>query len=164
MERVATMKKQMRDLKQIGKQMSRAPDGQVSLTDPDARSMATSGRGTGMVGYNVQTAVDTKHHMIVAYEVTNVGHDREPLAPMSYQTRDAIDEKDLTVLADRGYCKSEQILDCEQAGIKTLAPKSQTSSNKAAGLFDKADFRYIRSKDEYRCPAGQIGLMAARRA
>jgi hypothetical protein len=164
MERVATMKKQMRDLKQIGKQMSRAPDGQVSLTDPDARSIATSGRGTGMVGYNVQTALDTKHHMIVAYEVTNVGHDREQLSPMSYQTRDAIDEKDLTVLADRGYCKSEQILDCGQAGIKTLAPKSQTSSNKAAGLFDKADFRYIRSKDEYRCPAGQIGLMAARRA
>jgi hypothetical protein len=163
MERVATMKKQMRDLKQIGKQMSRGPDGQVSLTDPDARSIATSGRGTGMAGYNVQTAVDTKHHMIVAYEVTNVGHDREQLSPMSHQTRDAIDEKDLTVLADRGYYKSEQILDCEQAGIKTLAPKSQTSSNKAAGLFDKADFRYIRSKDEYRCPAGQIGLMAARR-
>jgi hypothetical protein len=91
MERVATMKKQMRNLKQIGKQMSRAPDGQVSLTDPDARSIATSGRGTGMVGYNVQTAVDTKHHMIVAYEVTNVGHDREQLSRMSYQTRDAID-------------------------------------------------------------------------
>jgi hypothetical protein len=91
MERVATMKKQMRNLKQVGKQMSRAPDGQVSLTDPDARSIATSGRRTGMVGYNVQTAVDTKHHMIVAYEVTNVGHDREQLAPMSYQTRDAID-------------------------------------------------------------------------
>ena len=85
------MKKQMRNLKQIGKQMSRAPDGQVSLTDPDARSIATSGRGTGMVGYNVQTAVDTKHHMIVAYEVTNVGHDREQRSPMSYQTRDAID-------------------------------------------------------------------------
>jgi hypothetical protein len=91
MERVATMKKQMRNLKQIRKQMSRAPDGQVSLTDPDARSIATSGRGTGMVGYNVQTAVDTKHHMIVAYEVTNVGHDREQLSPMSYQTCDAID-------------------------------------------------------------------------
>jgi hypothetical protein len=95
--------------------MLQAPDGQVSLTDPDARSMATSGRGTGMVGYNVQTAVDTKHHMIVAHEVTNVGHDREQLSPMSHQTSDAIDEKDLTVLADRGYYKGQQIYACEQA-------------------------------------------------
>jgi hypothetical protein len=111
-----------------------------------------------MVGYNVQTAVDTKHHMIVAHEVTNVGHDREQLSPMAHQTRDAIEEKDLTVLADRGYYKGEQILNCEQAGIKTLVPKPQTSNNKSAGLFDKADFLYIRSKDEYRCPAGQIAI------
>jgi transposase len=157
-QKVETVKKQMRELKQIGKQMAQAPDGQISLTDPDARSMATSGRGTGMVGYNVQTAVDTKHHMIVAHEVTNVGHDRDQLSPMSHQTRDAIDEEDLTVLADRGYYKGEQILDCEQAGIKTLVPKPQTSNNKAAGLFDKADFRYIRAKDEYRCPAGQRAI------
>jgi transposase len=157
-EKVATVKHQMRQLKQIGKQMAQAPDGQVSLTDPDARSMATSGRGTGMVGYNVQSSVDTKHHMIVAHEVTNVGHDREQLSPMAEKTSEAIDEKDLTVLADRGYYKAQQIYDCEQAGIKTLVPKPQTSNNKAAGLFDKADFRYIRSKDEYRCPAGQQAI------
>jgi transposase len=157
-EKVATVRKQMRQLKQIGKQMAQAPDGQISLTDPDARSMATSGRGTGMVGYNVQTSVDTKHHMIVAHEVTNVGHDREQLFPMAHRTRDAIDEKDLTVLADRGYYKGQQILDCEQSGIKTLVPKPQTSGNKAAGLFDKADFRYIPSKDEYRCPAGERAI------
>jgi transposase len=157
-EKVATVKRQMRQLKQIGKQMSQAPDGQISLTDPDARSMATSGRGTGMVGYNVQTAVDAKHHMIVAHEVTNVGHDREQLSPMAHQTCDAIGEDDLTVLADRGYYKGEQILDCEQAGIKTLIPKPQTSGNKAAGMFDKADFRYIPAKDEYRCPAGQRAI------
>jgi transposase len=157
-EKVATVKRQMRELKQIGKQMAQAPDGQVSLTDPDARSMATSGRGTGMVGYNVQTAVDTKHHMIVAHEVTNVGHDRDQLSPMAKKTCEAIDEKDLTVFADRGYYKSEQILDCELAGIKTLVPKSHTSGNGAVGLFDKADFRYIPAKDEYRCPAGQPAI------
>jgi transposase len=157
-EKVATVKKQMRQLKQIGKQMAQAPDGQISLTDPDARSMATSGRGTGMLGYNVQTAVDAKHHMIVAHEVTNVGHDREQLSPMAHQTRDAIDEKELTVLADRGYYTGQQILDCERAGIKTLVPKPQTSNNKALGLFDKADFRYLPSKDEYRCPAGQRAI------
>jgi transposase len=157
-QKVETVKKRMRELKQIGKQMAQAPDGQVSLTDPDARSMATSGRGTGMVGYNVQTAVDTKHHMIVAHEVTNVGHDRDQLSPMAHKTCDAIEEKDLTVFADRGYYKGEQILDCEQAGIKTLVPKPQTSGNKAAGLFDKADFRYIPAKDEYRCPAGERAI------
>ncbi len=157
-QKVETVKKQMRQLKQIGKQMAQAPDGQVSLTDPDARSMATSGRGTGMVGYNVQTAVDTKHHMIVAHEVTNVGHDRDQLSPMAQKTCDAIDEKDLTVFADRGYYKGEQIRDCELAGIKTLVPKPQTSGNKAAGLFDKADFRYIRARDEYRCPAGERAI------
>jgi Transposase DDE domain len=138
--------------------MAQAPDGQVSMTDPDARSMATSGRGTGMVGYNVQTAVDTKHHMIVAHEVTNVGHDRDQLSPMAQKTCAAIDENDLTVLADRGYFKGEQILECEQAGIKTLVPKPQTSNNKSAGLFDKADFRYIPAKDEYRCPAGERAI------
>jgi Transposase DDE domain len=157
-EKVATVKAQMRELKQIGKQMSRSPDGQISLTDPDARSMATSGRGTGMVGYNVQTAVDTKHHLIVAHEVTNSGHDRDQLSSMAHQARDAIGTDKLTVFADRGYYKGEQILDCEQAGIKTLVPKSLTSNNKAAGLFDKADFRYIPSKDEYRCPAGQRAI------
>ena len=161
--KIATVKAQMRQLRRIGKQMLKAPDGQISLTDPDARSMATSGRGTGTVGYNVQTAVDTKHHLIVAHEVTNSGHDRDQLSSMAHQARDAIGNDALTVFADRGYYKGEQIFDCEQAGIKTLIPKPQTSGNKAVGLFDKADFRFIPSKDEYRCPAGQIGLMAARR-
>jgi transposase len=153
-EKVETVKKQMRELKQIGKQMSRAPDGQISLTDPDARSMATSGRGTGIVGYNVQTAVDTKHHLIVAHEVTNSGHDRDQLSSMAHQARDAIGKD----FADRGYYKGEEILDCERTGIKTLIPKPQTSGNKAAGLFDKADFQYIASKNEYRCPAGQRAI------
>jgi transposase len=157
-DKLATVKAQIRQLKQIGKQMSQAPDGQISLTDPDARSMATSGRGTGMVGYNVQTAVDAKHHMIVAHEVTNVGHDREQLSSMAHQARDAIGQNKLTVLADRGYFKGEEIFECEQVGIKTLVPKPQTSNNKALGLFDKADFRYIPAKDEYRCPAGQRAI------
>ncbi len=157
-QKVETFKKQMRELKQIGKQMARAPDGQISLTDPDARSMATSGRGTGMVGYNVQTAVDTKHHIIVAHEVTNEGHDRDQLSSMAHQARDAIGEDTLTVFADRGYYKGEEILDCERAGIRTLIPKPQTSGNKAVGLFDKADFRYIPSQNEYRCPAGQRAI------
>jgi transposase len=156
--KIDTVKAQMRQLKQIGKQMSRAPDGQISLTDPDARSMATSGRGTGIVGYNVQTAVDAKHHLIVAHEVTNVGHDREQLSSMAQKAREATGGEKLTVFADRGYFKGEEILDCERMGIKTLVPKPQTSGNKALGMFDRADFRYLSGKDEYRCPAGQRAI------
>src|SRR5437667_2999101 len=157
-EKVATVKAHMQHLKQIGQRLREAPDGQVSLTDPDARSMATSGRGTGMVGYNVQTAVDTKHHLIVAHEVTNVGHDRDQLLSMAQKAREAIGRDKLTVLADRGYFKGEEIVGCEESGIATLVPKPQTSNNKAAGLFDKADFRYIPSKDQYRCPAGKRAI------
>jgi hypothetical protein len=156
--KIATVKAQMRQLKQIGKQVSKAPDGQISLTDPDARSMATSGRGTGVVGYNLQTAVDAKHHLIVAHEVTNVGHDRDQLSSMSQKAREATGRDALTVLADRGYFKGEEILDCERAGIKPLVPKPQTSNNKARGLFDKADFRYVPARNEYRCPAGQRAI------
>jgi len=101
--KVAIVKAQMRQLKQCGEQMAQAPDGQLSLTDPDARSMATSGRGTGMVGYNVQVAVDAQHHLIVAHEVTNVGHDRSQLTSMATLARDAIGADLLTAVADRGY-------------------------------------------------------------
>lgn len=156
--KIATAREQMRKLRQIGKQMSKAPDGQISLTDPDARSMATSGCGTGMVGYNVQTAVDAKHHLIVAHEVTNVGHDRGQLSSMAQKAREATGRVKLTVLADRGYFKGEEILECERAGIKTLVPKPLTSNNKALGLFDKADFRYVPARDEYRCPANQRAI------
>jgi len=157
-EKVAVVKEQMQRLNQIGKQLQEAPDQQVSLTDPDARSMATSGRGTGMVGYNVQTAVDTKHHLIVAHEVTNVGHDRSHLSSMAKQARAATGSEQLTVLADRGYFTGEEILECEQAGISTLVPKPLTSTSKADGRFDKRDFTYIPDQDEYRCPAGERAI------
>jgi len=157
-EKITGIKAQMQRLKQIGRQLRKAPDQQVSLTDPDARSMATSGRGTGIVGYNVQTAVDAKHHLIVAHEVTNLGHDRTQLFSMAQQARSATGAEELTVLADRGYFKGEEILDCERAGITTLVPKPLTSNSKAEGRFDKRDFVYIAESDEYRCPAGQRAI------
>jgi len=157
-EKVAAVKAHMQRLKQIGQQLREAPDGQVSLTDADARSMATSGRGTGIVGYNVQTAVDSKHHLIVAHEVTNVGHDRTQLFSMAKQARSATGMEALTVVADRGYFKGEEILDCDQAGITPLVPKPLTSNSKADGRFDKRDFVYIAEDDEYRCPAGQRAI------
>lgn len=164
-DRVAYVKKKIRDIKhqmrrlaRIGEQMRQSPDGQVCLTDPDARCMASRGRDTPMVGYNVQTAVEAKHHLIVSHEVTNVGHDRQSLAPMAHKARSAMGTEDLTAFADRGYYNGEQILQCERLGIVPLVPKTLTSNNRANGLFDKRDFKYIPSKDEYRCPAGERAI------
>ena len=135
--------------------MLATPDQQISLTDPDARSMATSGRGSGMVGYNVQSAVDTKHHLIVAHEVTNLGTDRSQLSPMAKKTKAALETDKLDVVADRGYFNSEQILACDQAGITVTLPKPLTSGIKAKGRFGKQDFRYVAEDDVYVCPAGE---------
>ena len=157
-QKVETVKAEMQRLKQIGKQMAAAPDGQVSLTDPDARSMATSGHRSGVVGYNVQTAVDAKTHLIVTHEVTNLGSDRSQLSSMAKRTREAMGVEKLTALADRGYFKGEEILECERAGIDALVSKPQTSNNQAKGQFDKRDFRYIAADDEYQCPAGQRAI------
>ena len=148
----------MRRLREIEVELKRQPDEQLSLTDPDARSMATSGRGTGIVGYNVQAVADAKHHLIVAHEVITEGVDRNQLKPMAEQARAATGIEALTVVADRGYFKGEQILDCEQAGITPILPKALTSNSKADGRFDKQDFVYIAADDEYRCPAGQRAI------
>lgn len=152
-DKIAALKKQMQELKEIEVQLNEAPDKQISLTDPDARSMKT--RGTGIVGYNVQTAVDAKYHLIVAHEVTNVGIDREYLSTMAKQARDAMGTDELTAIADRGYFRSEEILACDEAGITAIVPKSTTSGAKFDGRFDRADFIYDAQKNEYRCPAGE---------
>lgn len=152
-DKIAALKVEMQRLKAIETKLEESPEGQLSLTDPDARSMKT--RGTGMVGYNVQTAVDTKHHLIVAHEVTNIGVDRDLLSGMATQARAAIGGEELTVIADRGYFKGEEIRACQEAGITAIVPKTATSAAKAEGRFDKADFIYDAESDEYRCPAGQ---------
>ena len=155
-EKIAALREQMRQFRAMEEVVRAAPDGQVSLTDPDARSMATSGKGTGIVGYNVQAAVDAPHHLIIAHEVTNVGNDRAQLSKMAQQARDASGQDALTVIADRGYFKGEEILACEQAGATPLVPKPLTSGAKAEGRFGKQDFVYIPEDDVYRCPAGEL--------
>jgi transposase len=153
-DKITALKKEMARLKKLEVQMMETPDQQISLTDPDARSMATSGRGTGMVGYNVQTAVDAKHHLIVTHEVTNEGHDRRQLHNMAQQAKDVIGSEVLTVVADRGYFRGEEIKDCDDAQITTYLPKPQTSGSTKKGLFSKRDFIYSAQDDEYECPAG----------
>jgi hypothetical protein len=135
--------------------MLNSEDKQISLTDPDARSMATSGRDTGIVGYNVQSAVDATNHLIVVHEVTNVGTDRQQLATMADKARTELGSITLDVVADRGYYDSKQILARETAGITVTLPKPMTSNAKAAGRFGKQDFIYKAADDIYRCPAGE---------
>ncbi len=153
--KIATLKQEMTRLKKLEVRMLEAPDEQISLTDPDARSMATSGRGTGIVGYNVQTAVDATHHLIVAHDVINAGHDRHQLYHMAHEAKEQMGADELEVVADRGYYKGEEILACERSGITTYLPKNQTSGNQAKGYFGKRDFIYIAQDDEYQCPAGE---------
>lgn len=156
-EKIAAIKSEMRKLKKIKEQLPKA-EGQISLTDPDARSMNSAGKGTGTVGYNVQTAVDTKNHMIVAHEVTNVGHDRTQLTDMARLAREALGTKRLTALADRGYYSGEEIRRCELAGMNPMVPKTITSGSRADGRFDKRDFVYNVRRDEYRCAAGERAI------
>jgi transposase len=152
-DKIEALKAKVEALKVIENKLNNTPDKQISLTDPDARSMKT--RGTGIVGYNVQTAVDTEHHLIIAHEVTNDGLDRRQLKSMAEQARSTLGCTELSVVADRGYFRSEEILACERAGIRPIVPKAQTSNSKAEGRFGKQDFIYVPADDEYRCPAGQ---------
>jgi transposase len=154
-EKIEKLKEQMRCLEILKVEMLATPDQQISLTDPDARSMATSGRGSGVVGYNVQIAVEAKHHLIVTHEVTNDGSDRSQLSHVAKETKAMLDVDKLDAVADRGYFDSEEILACENAGITVTLPKPMTSNSKAQGRFGKQDFRYLAEEDVYICPAGE---------
>ncbi len=154
-EKVEKLQSEMQRMQALAKEVEAAPDQQISLTDPDARSMATSGKGTGTVGYNVQTAVDAQHHLIVDHQVTNIGNDRSQLATMAKRARTAMQAEHIEVVADRGYFSGEEIVACEEVGITAYVPRPQTSNNQAKGLFGKRDFVYLSETDSYRCPAGQ---------
>src|SRR6476469_5827720 len=155
-ERIAKLKEEMQRLHGLKARMVARPDQQISLTDPDSRSMATSGRGSGIVGYNVQVAVETEHHLIITHEVTNVGSDRAQLARIAKQTKATLERTNLDVIADRGYFSSEEILACDNAGITVTLPKPTTSNPKR---FGKHDFRYVADEDVYICPAGEHRLL-----
>ncbi|MGC1303716.1 MAG: IS1182 family transposase [Caulobacteraceae bacterium] len=155
-EKVERLRDQMRWLQAMEAKVAASPDGQVSLTDPDARSMATSGRGSGIVGYNVQSAVDAEHHLIVAHDVVMTGSDRQQLSTMAGQAKDALGVESLDVLADRGYFSGEEILACEALGVTPYVPRPLTSGAKANGRFGKQDFVYLPEQDVYRCPSGAL--------
>ena len=153
--RVAAMRARLAELKTLEEEVQQAPDKQISLTDPDSRAMATNMRGASVVGYNVQAAVDTEHHLIVAHRVTNIVVDRALLAPMAERAKTAMRVKRLDAFADRGYFSGEQLLACEKIDVTPWVPKPRTSNARAAGRFEKDDFEYLPDQNAYRCPAGE---------
>lgn len=157
--KIQKMRQRLKELQAIKSQLEVLPDRQLSQTDPDARAMTThSAKGTALVGYNVQTAVEAKNHLIVAHEVTNTGSDRAQLSAMGQAARDAMGKRRLKAIADRGYYNSLELKACEEAGVAAIVPKPMTSNARAEGRFDKTDFIYIARADEYRCPAGQRAI------
>ena len=157
-EKIKTLRAQMRLMRRVKDELEKEPSGQLSLTDPDSRAMMSQAKGTGIVGYNVQAAIDTKQHLIVAHEVTNEGSDRAQLTKMATAAREAMGKAKLQALADRGYFSSPEIKASTEAGITPLVPKPMTSGAKADGRFSKADFIYIKRDDEYQCPAGERAI------
>ena len=157
-EKISTLREQMRRMDAIRNELKHQPDQQMSLTDPDARSMISQAKGTGVVGYNVQAVVEAKHHLIVTHEVTNIGSDRAQLTKMGTAAKAAMGKQRLQAVADRGYLSGPEIKACTEAAITPMVPKPMTSNAKAEGRFNKTDFIYIAKDDQYQCPAGERAI------
>ena len=153
--RCERIRQEIERLVDIGQALRESPDSQISLTDPDSRSMATSAKGSGFVGYNAQAAVDTETHLIVTHDVVNAGHDREQLSPMAKGAKAALGRDEMSAVADKGYFSGREILACHKEGITTTLPRPETSGNRKKGMYVKADFAYDADADVYRCPAGE---------
>jgi transposase len=154
-EKIKTLRERMKNYKGLKKRMEESEESQISLTDPDSRSMPLAGGPRTQVGYNVQVSVDEKHKLIVDHEVTNEVTDRSLLSRMAKRAKEALGVDELEVLADMGYYDGQQVKDCIDEGITPYIPKAETSANKKLGLFGKSDFRYDHDLDCYWCPAGQ---------
>jgi transposase len=163
-EKIERLRQRVEDLRAMGEALKAAPGGQVSLSDPDARAMSSRGKGTDVVGYNVQFAVDAEHHLILAHEVTNIGNDRVQLVSMGEKARDASGCDSVTVLADRGYYSGDQIVACDGTGVEPIVPKTETSGGALRGRFTIQDFIYDLEHDRYTCPAGQVLTQAKKRS
>ena len=150
-EKITWLKKRLAELKTLEVEVNQHPDKQLSTTDPDSRLLKTQGM-TRAVCYNLQSAVDPKHHLIVAHEVTNK-QDRGQLCSMGKQAQVALDQEAITVIADKGYYSGQDIKDTQDAGMTPLVPKGDTSGSEKKGIFNLSLFKYDADRDVYICPA-----------
>jgi transposase len=153
-QKIAEMQQRKTKYQALQEGLKASGEKQVSLTDPDARSMVMHHRSTE-VGYNVQTAVDEKHQLIVEHEVTNDPTDHAHLAEMAVRAKETLGVEQLEVVADMGYYDGAEVKQCVEAGVTTYIPKPITSINQKRGLFTKQDFTYDETQDCYRCPQGE---------
>lgn len=154
-EKIQRLKERKKTYQGHQKALKESGQEQVSLTDPECRLMMQ--QGAMRVCYNAQIAVDAKHHLIVATDVTNQLNDEQQLAPMALAAKEALGVEALDVAADAGYHVGTQVVECEANGITPHAPKPRTSSkNGNQGLFTKEDFTYSAEQDAYTCPAGKV--------
>lgn len=151
-QKIAWMKQRLTELRAMEEAVNEHPDKQVSTTDPDARLMKTKGMSRA-VCYNVQTAVDPKHHLIIAHEVTNE-NDRGQFARMSRRAQKALGRDDITVIADKGYYSRQDIKAAQDCGVTALVPKGDTSGAEKHGFYNRSLFKYQQDRDHYICPAG----------
>jgi transposase len=152
-EKIAQLKERKEELQSLAQDLEKSGATQVSLTDPDSRAMSM-GRGS-TVGYNVQTAVDAKHSLIVDTQVTNTTSDLGALGIMAIKAQEALGAKNLSVVADKGYYNEKEVLACDSIGVTAYVAKPLTSANTALGLYGKEKFKYDARKNCYICPAGQ---------
>lgn len=150
-EKLVRIKKHLKGLKDIESKIMSGETSQVSLTDPDSRAMKSNSIGR-TIGYNVQTAVDAKHHLIIGHYVTNAVVDRAELSKIAKEAQTVLDRKDLIVLADRGYYSANEIKRVQDAGMTPIVPKTQTSGSRNKNMFTKDDFIYSKENDVYICP------------
>jgi len=152
-DKIAWLQKRLSELKVLEEQVNSHPEKQLSTVDPDSRLMKTQGM-TRAVCYNVQSAVDSKHHLIVTHEVTNKP-DKGQLCQVAKEVQIALGKKDVTVIADTGYYSGPDIKDTQDAGMVALVPKSDTSGSEKKGIFNRSLFKYDADKDVYICPANK---------
>lgn len=153
-EALAVLQARRAELQALAADMQERGVNQKVITEPEARLMRQAGGGQA-VSYNVQTAVDAKHKLLVSYDVTNEGNDHCALYPVASAAQAALEVEQLTVVADVGYRNGEHGADCEAAGITAVVP-SPKLVNPRGNFFDKSRFSYEPEHDQYRCPAGEM--------
>lgn len=152
-QKIAQLKERKKELENLAQDLEQSGGRQISLTDPDSRAMSM-GRGS-TVGYNVQTAVDARHSLIVDTQVTNTTSDLGALGTMAIKAQENLEAKNLRVVADKGYYNGKEVLACESIGVTAYVAKPLTSANTARGLYGKESFKYDARKNCYICPAAQ---------